>query len=53
MTAQEAIKAYSERFGGFPYFLFLSAPDECVVEAVEVALQTGEEIKAEHPGDDY
>lgn len=53
MTAEEAIQAYSEKFGGFPYFLFLAAPDETVVKAVESALQTGEEIKAPCSDADY
>lgn len=53
MTAEEAIKVYTERFGGFPYFLFLGAPEESVVRAVEKALETGEEIEAEAEGADY
>ena len=53
MTAQEAINAYTNKFGGFPYFLFLGAPDEKIVEAVKIALKTGKEIKAENSGADY
>lgn len=49
MTKDEAIKAYSEKFGGFPDFLFMGAADSEVVSAVKKALKTGEEIDA--PGD--
>lgn len=45
MTADEAIDAYTERFGGFPYFLFMGAEDEIIVESVERALETGEKIE--------
>lgn len=50
MTKNEAIQAYSDKFGGFPYFLFMGAADSDVVEAVEQALKTGKEIEA--PGDE-
>ena len=53
MTDEEAIKMYTDKFGGFPYFLFLGAPDEKIVEAVEKALNTGKEIEAENPNADY
>lgn len=53
MTAEEAVKAYTERFGGFPYFLFMDAPEECIVEAVRTALETGEEIEPEEEDADY
>lgn len=53
MTVDEAIKMYIDKFGGFPYFLFLGAPDEKIVEAVENALNTGKEIEAENPNADY
>ena len=45
MTADEAIEAYAERFGGFPYLLFMGAADEVIVESVERALETGEKIE--------
>lgn len=53
MTANEAIEAYTERFGGFPYFLFMGATDEKIVKAVELALKTGKEIVAEGTNTDY
>lgn len=49
MTKNEAIQAYSDKFGGFPYFLFMGAADDEVVAAVEDSLQTGKEIE---PPDD-
>lgn len=48
MTRDEAIKAYTDKFGGFPYFLMMGAPDNVVVEAVEKSLQTEQEIKPAH-----
>lgn len=47
MTREEAIKAYGDKFGGFPYFLTMGVPDEVVVAAVEKSLKTGEEIEPE------
>lgn len=49
MTADEAIEAYTERFGGFPYFLMMGATDEYLVRKVEEALATGQEISPEVP----
>lgn len=45
MTREEAIQEYSNKFGGFPYFLTMGMPDEELVLAVEKSLKTGEEIK--------
>lgn len=46
MTREEAIEKYVDRFGGFPYFLFMGASDENVTEAVERALMEGNPIRA-------
>ena len=51
MTAEEAVGAYMKIFGGFPDFLFMGASEEVIVDAVEVALRTGEEIQAEEEAD--
>lgn len=45
MTREEAIEAYTQRFGGWPHFLMMGASDEGVVECVKEALKTGEKIK--------
>lgn len=50
MTADEAIRAYTEKFGGFPVFLFMGAADEIIIERVEEALRTGLEIEAPDDG---
>lgn len=47
MTREEAIAAYTEKFGGFPYFLMMGASDEAVIAAVEKALKSGKEIEPE------
>ena len=48
MTREQALKAYTNKFGGFPYFLMMGAPDNAIVEAVEKSLQTGQEIEPAH-----
>lgn len=44
MTVEEAIKVYTDKFGGFPYFLFLGDPNDKIVEVVESALKNDKEI---------
>ncbi len=44
MTRDEAVKAYTERFGGFPFMSTRGLPDEIVINMVEKALDTDEEI---------
>ncbi len=55
MTREEAVEAYSKKFGGFPCFLFPSVcpDDEYVISAVEEALKTGKEIEPEKDDVDY
>ena len=54
MTREEAIEAYSKKFGGFPYFLFMGcANDKYLISAVEEALKTGKEIEPEMDDVDY
>ena len=46
MTADEAIRLYTEKFGGFPAFLFMGASDEVIIGKVQEAIKTGQEIEA-------
>lgn len=46
-TEDDAISAYTERFGGFPYFLFMGAEEDVIIDAVVKALETDREIEAE------
>jgi hypothetical protein len=46
MTADEAIRLYMEKFGGFPAFLFMGASDEVIISKVQEAIKTGQEIEA-------
>ena len=46
-TEDDAINAYTERFGGFPYFLFMGAEEDVIIDAVVKALETDREIEAE------
>lgn len=53
MTAEEAIRLYTEKFGGFPYFLFRGAADSYIIDSVQRALETGQEIRAADENADY
>jgi len=53
VTRDEAIGAYSEMFGGFPYFMVMGMPDEELVPLVEKALESGKEIEFEIGDDVY
>ena len=46
-TEEDAINAYVERFVGFPYFLFMGAEEDVIIDAVVKALETDREIEAE------
>ena len=46
-TEEDAINAYTERFGGFPYFLFMGAGEDVIIDAVVKSLETDREIEAE------
>ena len=46
-TEEDAINAYVERFGGFPYFLFMGSEEDVIIDAVVKALETDREIEAE------
>ena len=46
-TEDDAISAYTERFGGFPYYLFMGAEEDVIIDAVVKALETDREIEAE------
>ena len=46
-TEEDAINAYTERFGGFPYYLFMGAEEDVIIDAVVKALETDREIEAE------
>ncbi len=54
MTKGEAIQAYMDRFGGFPFMSAQGFPDEDIVMMIEKALETGKEIAFEFMDDcDY
>lgn len=53
MTREEAIQAYEEMFGGFPYFLLMTASDDEVVYRVRRALVRKKEIEADEVDGDY
>ena len=46
-TEDDAINAYSERFGGFPYYLFMGADGEYIISEVVKALELDREIEPE------
>lgn len=53
MTKDDAIKAYTDKFGGYPAFLLMGADDDEIVDALTECLRTGQELKAPDPDDDY
>ena len=46
-TEDDAISEYAERFGGFPYYLFMGTEEDVIIDAVVKALETDREIEAE------
>ena len=44
-TEEDAINAYTERFCGFPYFLFMGAEEDVIIDAVVKALETDRMIE--------
>lgn len=44
-TRDEAIDAYIDKFGGFPYFLFMGAAEQTVIDAVVTALELDRKIE--------
>ncbi len=52
MTLQEAVDAYKERFGFFPNYMFLGAPDDYVIWEIRRALRRGIPIDTDTV-DDY
>lgn len=51
MTKQEAVQAYVEQFGGFPFMAVRGLPEDVLVELVQKALASGEEIAFERNED--
>ena len=44
-TEDDAISAYIERFGGFPYYLFMGSDDDVIIDSVVNALETDRMIE--------
>lgn len=45
MTYEEAVKAYTDKWGGIPYFLMMSMPQEEAARMLEQAVESGKEIE--------
>ena len=41
----EVIKAYEDKFGGYPSFLLMGADDEEIIKALSKCLETGKELE--------
>lgn len=52
IKVEEAIEAYTKKFGGYPAFLLMGADDDYIVETLMKCVETGEELEAE-PEDVY
>lgn len=46
-TKEDAINAYTEHFGGFPYYLFMGADESVIIDEVVKALELDREIEPE------
>lgn len=46
-TEDDAINAYTEHFGGFPYYIFMGSEEDVIIDAVVKALETDREIEAD------
>ena len=53
IEVKEAIKLYTDKFGGFPYFLFMGASEDIIINKIMKALKTGKTITAEDVDIDY
>ena len=49
-TKDDAINAYAERFGGFPYYLFMGADEGVIIDEVVKALELDREITRDDEG---
>ena len=47
-TEDDAINAYTERFGGFPYYLFMGANEDYIIDEVVKALETDRMIESKN-----
>lgn len=47
MSITEAIKAYTEKWGGYPAFLMMGMSDEEAAKKLQEAVESNEEIKPE------
>lgn len=45
MSYEEAIQLYTDKFGGFPYFLCMGMDELDIVKIIEDSISSGEEIK--------
>ena len=48
----EAIQKYTEQFGGFPYYLFMSADDTTIINSINKALETNTKITTDNKNKD-
>lgn len=51
MTREEAIRAYTDQFGGFPFMSTRGLPDKVVVELVQKALEENREMSFDFDDD--
>lgn len=49
-TKDDAIAAYTEHFGGFPYYLFMGADESVIIDEVVKALELDREITRDDEG---
>ena len=53
IEVKEAIKLYTDKFGGFPYFLFMGVSEDIIINKIMEALKKEKAITAEDLDVDY
>ncbi|MDE6020825.1 MAG: hypothetical protein K2H01_07520 [Ruminococcus sp.] len=53
MTADEAIDLYIEKFGGFPFFMFMGSDDTTIIETIKKSIETEMPIAVKIENEDY
>lgn len=46
MSKEEAIKKYTDMFGGYPAFLLMGAEDDEIVKLLTECIESGKELNA-------
>lgn len=45
MTLKQLMETYVKKYGGFPHFLYMGAPDDVIMKDIRNALKNDKELK--------